>query len=514
MLKKIFTLTLLVVGCWCCSAFAAGERVVFYPNGADFTGKETVSIEKDENGEFVVFTLSGQAVPETFTIAALTDGVAVNDVSWSRSDLSRSPAALDLGKKIDQLKLKLATLMSEKQAVEGGIAFWLERGKAQDTKTADLDKISGMVVGNLARLYEKNVGLDVKIKETADLVAELERKLGEISGSDKAVWEVRVSVDAGGADKAGFRIGYMLRNCGWTPKYKLDAFPDAKAVKFTFEAEINQGSGMDFKGCDIALATVKKQSRIAPPELERWVIEPEPEYHPEPMAKMMMDESVYMEAAVAPRNVSATGAARRVSKATYSLWELGRKSIPAGVTRKYAVESESWKADFTFLARPSLTPDIFVSAKSVLGTARDYPAGPALVFMEGTMIGKQSFIFSGKEKEMFFGSDPMLKAERKILEKQSGEKGLFGSKQTFNWKYLIELKNSRSKPVEVLVQEAAPISGDKRIKLEIAAKPQAEIKDDNFEWQIEVPAGGEASVEYGVGMKAPDDMRLDLGIGR
>lgn len=178
------------------------------------------------------------------------------------------------------------------------------------------------------------------------------------------------------------------------------------------------------------------------------------------------------------------------------------------------MESESWKSDFTFLSRPSLTPDVFVSAKSKLQDAKDYPAGPALIFMEGTMIGKRSFSFSGKEKVMFFGSDPMIKAERKILEKQSGEKGMFGSKQTYNWKYRIELKSYRKSPVEVKIQEAAPVSGDKRIKLVVNSTPEAVLKDDNLEWLLSVPAGGKNSAEYSVEMKAPDDMKIDFGIGR
>ncbi len=514
LVKKILLASILIICCWCSLAVAAAERVVFYPSGADFSQKVTAQVKSDDNGRYVMFTLPGQAAPDTFSIASLADQVAVNDVSWTRSDLSRSPAALELGKKIDQLKFKLSAVNAEKQAVQGGISFWTERGKVQETKTSELDKIAGLVVSNLSKLYERSAKLDVKIKELNELIADLERQLKEVSGKDGSVWMVKVSVVAKEAKTGEFKISYMLRNCGWTPKYKLDAYPAEKRVKFTFEAEIRQGSGIDFKNCDIALATVKQWSRISPPELGRWIIEPEPEIAPVPERMMMDSSNMAMEAAMAPRMLKAKGAARRVTKATYSLWELGRKTIPAGATRKYAVESENWKADFTFMARPSMTPDVFVSARSELGVAKDYPSGPVLVFMEGTMIGKQSFNFSGKEKEMFFGSDPMLKAERKTLEKQSGEKGVFGSKQTYNWKYLVELSNSRKTPVEILVQEPSPVSGDKLIKLEISSAPEAEVKDDNFEWKVNVPAEGKASLEYSVGMKAPDDMRINLGLGR
>ncbi len=516
MRKKIILMALFLVILSCGKASAAADRVVFYPSGADFSSTVKADVKSDVNGSYVMFTLSGQAVPDTFTIAALSEGVSVNDVSWTRSDLSRSPAAVELGKKIDQLKFKRDSVISQQQAVDGGISFWKERGSKQQIKPSDMGNIAGQVVSSLSKLYQESAKLKVKINDLQELINDLQRQLNDLSGGGKLVWNMKVSVAAKGAKSADFKIGYMLHNCGWTPKYKLDAYPSAGKVKFAFEAEIRQASGMDFKSCDVALATVKKRSRISPPQLGRWVIEPKPEPEPERYA---MDE-VQMAMETAPvsmgkgRNMVRKSAPKRVSKATYSLWEMGRKTIPAGSTRKYAVESETWKADFSFIARPSLTPDVFVSAKTVLAEAKDYPSGTVLMFMEGTMIGKRKFSFSGKEKKLFFGSDPMLKAERKIIEKKSGEQGMFSSKQTYSWKYGIELENSRIAPVKVLVQEPAPVTGDKRIKLEITSKPETEIKDDNFEWLVEVPAAGKYDLNYAVEMTAPDDMDLDLGIGR
>ncbi|CCO24484.1 DUF4139 domain-containing protein [Maridesulfovibrio hydrothermalis] len=509
MQKKIFLLAMFIVIACCGLASAAVDRVVFYPSGADYTQQLRADIRTDVNGYYVLFTLSGQAEPDTFSIASLTKGVAVNDVSWSRSDLSQSPAAIETGKKIDQLKFKLDTVVSQRQAVQGGIMFWQERSKIQQTKSTELGKIADLVVSNLSKLYAQSAKLDMKIKELKDLIDELRRKLAEITGQGKRVWNVKVSVAAKGTKSAVFKVSYMLRNCGWTPKYKLDAYPATNKLKFTFEAEIRQGSGVDFNKCQIALATVKKRSRISPPNLQKWIIEPVVEED-----VVVMERANYAAKSMMVADMAPSPAPRRVSKATYSLWEMGIKSIPAGTIRKYAVEDESWNVEYSFLTRPSISHDVFVSAKAVLKEARDYSAGPALIFMEGAMIGKRGFAFSGTEKTVYFGSDPMLKAERKTLEKRFGEKGMFGSKQTYNWKYLIELKSSRKTPVRVKVQEAAPVSGDKRIKLTVGSKPKAKVKDNKFEWLLDVPAKGKASLEYNVDMEAPDDMKIDFGLGR
>ncbi|WP_027722813.1 DUF4139 domain-containing protein [Maridesulfovibrio zosterae] len=510
MLKKILFLVLLSV-LWCGSGAAAG-RVVFYPSGADFSQNLRSSIQTGENGEYVMFTLSGQASPETFSVSPLSKGVSVNDVSWTRSDLSQSPAVVEIAKKIDQLKFKLNSVRSEKQALEGGILFWTERGKVQEAKAVELDKIAGLVVSNLSSLYLKSAKIDVKITEIQDLIKDLQRKQREMSGPNKMVWNVKVSVSAKGAKSAEFKLSYMLNNCGWTPHYKLDAYPEQGEVKFSFDAEIRQGSGVDFKDCNIALATVRKFSRISPPILNKWRIEPKVE---DEAPRVAMDMANYaLEASVVPRKLKVQSVPRQVSMATYSLWEMGRKTIPAGSTKKYTVVTENWKSDFTFLARPSLSPDVFVLADVKLDNAKDYPLGSSILFMEGAMIGKNNFIFSGNKKEMYFGSDPMLKVQRKTLEKLSGDRGLFGSTQTYNWKYLIEIENARKSEVKVKVQEAAPDAGDKSIKLVVKSSPKAKMEDNNFEWVVSVPATAKSSIEYSIELKAPDDMKLDLGIGR
>ncbi|WP_304085116.1 DUF4139 domain-containing protein [Maridesulfovibrio ferrireducens] len=516
MLKKIMLFIFMILITSSGHAVASNDRVVFYPSGADISrlihADITAGNNVDSFGRTVTFILPGQALPDTFSITPVTKEVVINDVSWTRDDLTLSPAAVDLGKKIDLLKSKLMAVKAQIKAVEGGILFWNERGKIQQTKVGEVDKIADLVVSNLTRLYNQSVKLESQSKDISSLINELNRKIKEISGPGKSRWIVKVSVAASGNKSADFKINYMLRNCGWRPKYKLDGYPDQKKVEFSFDAEIWQSSGMDFKNFNVALATVKERSRIYPPELRRWKIAPKRPDMPEP-AKYARSMKV-MESSVQMNDAVAANAPLQIKKSTYSIWELGTKTIVAGPARKYAISNESWDAEYSFLSRPSATPDVFVSAKMKLIDAKDFPTGQALVLMEGAMIGKMKFSFFGKDKTLFFGADPLLKAERKTLEKYSGEKGVFGSKQTYNWKYLITLSNSRKNPVMIKVQEPAPFTGDKRIKLSDSAEPKAVVKDNNFEWDITVPASQKAEVQYGVDLNAPEDMIIDFGLGR
>lgn len=495
------------------AAAAVTDRVVFYPSSADISRVVTADIIADNSvansDKIATFILPGQAVPESFSIKPQTNGVVINDVSWSRDNLAQPPAAVDIENKIKLLTTKLMIVKAQIQAVEGGILFWNERSKIQQSKLVEVEKIADLVISNLSKLYKQSVDLNAQGKEISAQIDELNRKLKEVSGQDKNRWVVTAYVKGIKSKHAAFKINYMLRNCGWRPKYKLDAYPNQKKVNFTFDAEIWQGSGMDFNNFDVALATVKENSRIFPPELSLWRIAPQPT---EPVQRKFARSMAVMETATTNDVVAV--APELVKKSTYSIWELGVKNIAAGPARRYSILSEIWNVEYSFLSRPSITSDVYVSAKIKLKDAKDYPDGQALMLMEGAMLGKIRFSFFGNDKTFFFGADPLLKAERKTLDNSSGDAGIFGSKQTYKWKYSISLTNSRGTDVVIKVQEPAPSSGDKRIKLSDSANPKAIVKDNNFEWDIVVPAKQKAEIQYDIDLNAPEDMKIDFGLGR
>lgn len=488
---------------------AAEMKVVFFPSGAEVSESRTFSVEKNVDGNFINFELPGQARPETLTVSTNVKGISISDISWTRDNLSEPQAVITVRKLLAKALDERDSVSAKINAIDGGIEYW-RRGSPDDVKkTALSEKIADLVVANLSEFYAKRAKFVRELSEKEKVVKELSNKLREVSGFNRNVWKVQVSFSGKTVAKTMFDLRYMVDNCGWSPVYSLDAYPDHKQVKFSFDAQIRQAAGFDLKNADIELATIRPQSRISPPLLPAWVIKPKVENVRRLQAvnemAMMKSSAVSLEQDFAPI---------QQQKSTYSIWKLGKRNLPAGVTRKFNLEKEVWAADFSYLARPSLGPDVFVSAKVKHNEAMDLPSGKTFVFMEGTMLGKKQLDLTGKEVEMFFGSDPFVKSEFKTVEKASGEKGLFGSGQTYSWKYEITLINNRKNMRTVRVEEPLPVSGDKRIELDLSSTPEAETKDHKFIWNVKAPASEKTVIKYGVELKAPADMKLDFGVRR
>jgi uncharacterized protein (TIGR02231 family) len=490
---------------------SAQMRVVFFPTGAEVTSSSIFTVSKDSGESILNLNLPGHARPETLTVSSSVPGISVTDVIWTRDNISETPAVAAVRKDLDKAVVDRDSIAAKIKAVDGGIAYWSQGNAGDASRPVLSEKLSDMVVANLSEYYSQKSKLTRSLADQQKKVEELQAKLREVSGKNLGVWKVKVSVSGLTAPKAEFTLKYMVDGCGWSPVYSLDANPDSKQVNFRFDAKVRQAAGFDLKNTEVELATVRPGSRISPPSLPNWNIRPDRVMDNAPVVGrgvMMVQE------AAVKRSKNTYSAPSVQHKATYSLWKLGKRNIPAGESRLFNMSKEVWNADFSYLTRPSLGSEVFVSASVTHAEAKDLPRGTAFIYMEGTMLGSRQLDLTGKTVEMFFGSDPLLKAEFKTIQKASGEKGLFGSDQTYSWKYAMTITNSRNAARKIKVEEPFPVVGDKRIEIETESKPKAETENRKFVWEIEIPASSKSSIEYGVELKAPEDMKLDLGIGR
>jgi hypothetical protein len=121
-------------------------------------------------------------------------------------------------------------------------------------------------------------------------------------------------------------------------------------------------------------------------------------------------------------------------------------------------------------------------------------------------------MLAGQEATIFFGIDPLVTARTQLLSRKSGEKTLLQNKQTYTWDWRIDIENSRTSPVKILVEEPNPQPRDERISLSLKNEPDpVEQTPSSRIWNLDVPAGQKKSIFTSVRIEAPKNMILDLG---
>jgi hypothetical protein len=148
--------------------------------------------------------------------------------------------------------------------------------------------------------------------------------------------------------------------------------------------------------------------------------------------------------------------------------------------KQYAVEISQYSinATYQYYVAPKLSTDVFLTAQLTNWNKYSFLSGEVNLFFEGTYIGK-SLINTDATTDtlnLSLGADKNIIVTR-TLEKELAARQSSGSnqKETRNW--LIDIKNRKTQPVSLLVEDQVPVSQNKDIEVEAqetsGAKPDA-----------------------------------------
>lgn len=144
-------------------------------------------------------------------------------------------------------------------------------------------------------------------------------------------------------------------------------------------------------------------------------------------------------------------------------------SIPSD-GKQYLVEINQMElpATYQYYVAPKLSTDVFLTAQLTDWNKYNFQSGEANLFFEGTFIGK-SLIDTRATSDtlnLSLGTDKNIVVTRTqpsgLTEKQALSSN---KKETKNW--LIEIKNRKTQPVNLLVEDQVPVSQNSAIEVDV-----------------------------------------------
>ncbi|SEP05973.1 conserved hypothetical protein [Mucilaginibacter gossypiicola] len=181
--------------------------------------------------------------------------------------------------------------------------------------------------------------------------------------------------------------------------------------------------------------------------------------------------------------------------------------------KQYAVEISQYNIDATYqyYVAPKLSTDVFLTAQLTNWNKYSFLSGEANLFFEGTYIGK-SLINTDATTDTLNLS---LGTDKNIVVTRTLEKGLVmrqssgsNQKETRNW--LIDVKNRKSQPVNLLVEDQVPVSQNKDIEVEAqetsGAKP--DVTTGKISWNFMLNSLDEKKVKLKYQVKYPKNQSV------
>lgn len=493
---------------------AAVSEVTLFPDSARV--EETVKIDLQSAGadkNQVILILPSQTDPESLTVSPSSAGrVKIDDIrikSIARVDENRIARLRAQLKKAQNEKKELTARL---KALDIQLQFWQAQTKAKAKTVTEADTLASAIGKSSRKIFSEKNAVEADMDMIDKQIKEIQDNLDRAAGKSEKAWEAMVTLSGIPPRDAQLIYSYTLGGCGWRPLYRMEALPSSASVLFSWDAEIWQSTGEEWKAAPIYLATLQPVRTIMPPVLPPWMIKPKTAVIYKSMqrekaaqARLSLEESNDVMAAGAPAPVE-------TARATYSVWSLGKKTVTPGDRQRLKIKEEIWPAQFLFLARPSISPEAYLQAHIQLPGPAEIPSGEATFVIDGAIIGKRPFSLAGSEADIYFGNSPFVTVGSLTVADQSGGAKFFSNKQTRRWQWRLEAKNTGKTPVRLRIEEPIPLSRDERIKLTFQHQPEPTEKSDAaFVWLVDLPAMQKKNIVTGVELEAPQDMTLDFG---
>ncbi len=510
--KIVLPLLLMILFAWPLLSSAAIRDVTLFPQSAKINEvvkipAATVAAQKHQ----VIIVLPPQADPESLSITPPAGGkIRVDDISIKPSHRPDETRIAQLRAQIKKLQHDKKEMQARGYALDTQIMFWQAQTKAKTKTVAEADNYAAAIGRNIRKIYSEKNAIEIDMTRVDKQIKELEDSLNQAAGKKESSWEAAIILAGSFQHDLYLNYSYTARGCGWKPLYRLEAAPSSKSVLFSWDAEIWQSTGEDWKAVGIHLATIEPLKSIKPPELPAWVIKPK-----EPIVYKSSRKTKSAVAALKTAEFEDAAPASEPSETantTYSIWSLGNKTVAAGSRQRVKIREDVWPAEFYFVARPSLSPHAFLQAKVKLVQSVEIPSGPAFFVIDGAMIDKRSFSLAGSEADIFFGQSPFVTVSTSTLADKTGATNFLQNKQTRRWHWRIDAKNTGRSPVTLRIEEPVPAPRDERIKLTFNHQPPPAQKENaRWIWIFDLQGEQKKSIETLIEMEAPKDMELDYG---
>ncbi|MGB5217276.1 MAG: mucoidy inhibitor MuiA family protein [Smithella sp.] len=492
-------------------SLATVREITLYPDSAKIT--ETVKINPLCNKAqcTALLNLPPQSDPESLAFLTETGSPAkINDIQIKSIPVQHESRIAELQKKLTAAEGEKKETKAKLQALDAQIQFWQSQTKTKTKTIADSYKLADAIGRNIQKANQEKFAAETQLEKTEKNIKKIQEELDQTSGKKGTAWEITLHMSATAQREISLSYTYLLAGCGWRPLYRLEALPGNNKVFFTWEAEVWQSSGSDWKQAQLNLATLQPALNVEPREMPEWIIKPR-RLHKTASRKAAEAVPLMNEAAMAD-DEGLVAESVETRNTTFSVWSLGQKNIAAGSKQVLKIKDESWPAEFLFLARPALNSQAFVRASVKLNQPTEIPAGQAMFVIEGAVLGKREFSFAGSEGMLFFGTSPLITVTTATVADQADEKTVFQDKQTRSWQWLIEARNNGSSDVKLRIEEPVPQARDKRIKLSFKQNPEPTEKDHaKFVWLLDVPAKQTKTIHNKIELEAPNDLNLDFG---
>jgi uncharacterized protein (TIGR02231 family) len=415
---------------------------------------------------------------------------------------------------------KQSFLVANKAVLVKETTFSLEQFRSlMDLYTANVDQVSA------AKLKKQR-----QIKEYEKQILALQQQLSEKTGRlQLPSGEILVTVSAEKPVSGKMTFKYVVSNAGWYPSYDIRVDDITKPVVIFYKANVFQSSGVEWKNVRLSFSNATPWVSGNLPVLNPWFID---FYTPQPVNKKssmagapsrqaapvlmeevaMADSKTYLrkdlpaaEMVVVEKKVGEMSVTFDVS-IPYTI-------LPDGKVQTIEIQRTTSSADYRYVTVPKMSPTAYLTGNITDWAKQSLLSGEATLYFENTFVGKSYLDVNQLTDTMTIslGTDNSILVKRE-KRKDFTTRKVIGSNKTETYSFLVTVRNNKSNPVKITVNDQIPVSSNSSITIEANELSGGKVNSETgiVKWDLELKPQEKKELVLTYSVKYPKNMTVIL----
>jgi len=514
---------------------AAINRITVYPDRAQLIHEAPVDLAA---GKTIVRLTGLSPYIDAQSIQVKGFGeftiLSVNQQNNYLQNLEDMPEVKNIKNQIEALQIKIederaaiatldekqSFLLANKAVLVKETTFSLEQFRSlMDLYTTSLEQVSA------ARLKKQRL-----IKDYEKQIIALQQQLSDKTGKlQLPSGEILVTVSAEKPVSGKMTFTYVVSNAGWYPSYDIRVDDISKPVVIFYKANVFQNTGVEWKNVKLSFSNATPWVSGNVPLLNPWFID---FYIPQPVSKrssMAGAQSrqaapVMMEEVAVADNKTFLKKDMPAAEMVIVEKKVGEMSVTFDVSMPYTIQSDgkvqtieiqrtTSEADYKYVTVPKMNPLAYLTGNISDWAKQSLLSGEATLYFENTFVGK-SYLDVNQLTDTLtisLGTDNSILVKREKRKDFTSRK-VIGSNKTETYSFLLTIRNNKTTPVKITVNDQIPVSTNSSITIEASELSGGKLANDTglVKWDLELKPQERKELVLTYSVRYPKNMTVIL----
>jgi uncharacterized protein (TIGR02231 family) len=461
------------------------HKVTVYLVGAELNYRTKVSLPKGRST--LAFGSISQNIKENSVRVKIDNNVKIISVSFEdvkiisyEKQIKMKQDSLEMIENmLSRLSMEMKSYRIEKQLLTDNIT---RIGSSQNVTTAELLSATKMFrekLNELDNIEFKFIKEEQRLSSVkADLQEGKAKLMADQSLSEKSakVKQLIIEVETKSDAASQVDMTYLVSDAGWSPKYNVRALTDGTEIELEYRANVYNNSGINWKNVSVTLSTASTETKLIKPELGyAWSLDFNSNNQSNSKAtgegnlsnKQLKNDNVEFVSIEAPEldlymNLDVD-------------YDIPADNLPHMVS----VGDFKLPSRYKYYAVPKVDDNVYLIAYINGWQKLNLIEGESSIYYNGAFLGN-SFLdtkFSNTELEVSLGIEKGIQISKVKKEDKEAEKTI-GTNRYTKLIYSIDVRNNKTKDIDIQITDQVPISQDSDIEIEVLNISDAKRDDE------------------------------------